>query len=148
MSCFRYDMALAEILRQFSVNPKGQVSEVEAFSGRSLNSAGRQSRRHRVYSAKLADRMEELTAWMSGRIRECSALELAEPSIFVNEQGDELRQQQQQQRLVELCRACVAVGGTGSMYGPAEDVGQPVGLESFRVLAAGILLSEVQKLLW
>ncbi|KAK9443363.1 RNA-dependent RNA polymerase [Metarhizium brunneum] len=141
-----YDMALAETLRQFSVNPKGQVSEVEAFSGRSLNSAGRQSRRHRVYSAKLADRMEELTAWMSGRIRECSALELAEPSIFVNEQGDELRQQQQ--RLVELCRACVAVGGTGSMYGPAEDVGQPVGLESFRVLAAGILLSEVQKLLW
>lgn len=139
-------MALAETLRQFSVNPKGQVSEVEAFSGRSLNSAGRQSRRHRVYSAKLADRMEELTAWMSGRIRECSALELAEPSIFVNEQGDELRQQQQ--RLVELCRACVAVGGTGSMYGPAEDVGQPVGLESFRVLAAGILLSEVQKLLW
>lgn len=92
--------------------------------------------------------MEELTAWMSGRIRECSALELAEPSIFLSEPGDELRQQQQQQRLVELCRACVAVGGTGSMYGPAEDVGQPVGLESFRVLAAGILLSEVQKLLW
>lgn len=75
-------------------------------------------------------------AWISGLICQCRELDLADSNSMLGKEGDGLRERQ---HLVELCRACVTVG--------TEDHKGPIVLESFRVLAARLLLSESERLI-
>lgn len=111
---------------QFSENPRKPISEVEVFCGFILNKRGSQTRRQRDSSIKLHEEMDRVMTWIVSLIRE---------------RGDSTTQE----RVLELCWACVLVGCAKNTKGIEAYHGDGT-LQGFRVVAACCLLREVNSL--
>ncbi|PWY81018.1 rna-dependent rna polymerase [Aspergillus eucalypticola CBS 122712] len=127
----RYEEAVFSARNNYSEHPIEPLSELEVFIGSVLNKGGVQTRRQRDQSNKLADEFDRISTWIVGQMREGRTSESPITSL-----SDQLKP-------LELCLACIHVGGE-SDKDPARRRREVYGeIKSFRVVAACALLFEL-----
>lgn len=133
---------------QFSDNPRAPISEVEAFCGSILNPKGSQTRRQRDSSIKLKEEMDRVMHFIVKLIRDRSGGVTGNEddalSVATDNDGQSERERM---NAVELCWACVIVGGEKDSGKGQNHHGNEKPLESFRVVAASCLVKELNELL-
>lgn len=118
-------------MNDFSEHPINPISELEVFLGYIINKTGVQTRRQRDRSIKLKDEFERIATWITHQMTQTdssSAPPTDDETEFV---------------VLELCLACVHVGGERDQGSRRRRNGHS-GLKSFRVIAASVLLHELQ----
>lgn len=121
-----YENAIADARYQYSEHPIRPISELEVFIGNIINRSGVQSNRQRDNSIKLRDEFARISSWITGRMRKSS---------HETRSGYELPHDN-----LHLCFACVHAGGEKD---PGLKSSDHENMQSFRVLAACALLSEL-----
>ncbi|KAJ4416975.1 hypothetical protein N0V82_006424 [Gnomoniopsis sp. IMI 355080] len=125
-----YGTAMTDAMRQYSEHPIKPITELEVFIGNILNRSGVQTNRQRDKSIKLKDEFERISNWITKMMRRVSHNPEVPPTGY-----------QSQHDNLHLCFACVYVGGEvvkGDVWHSDYN-----GLQSFRVVAACALLSEL-----
>jgi hypothetical protein len=133
---------------QFSTNPRVPITEVEAFCGSILNAKGSQTRRQRDSSIKLKDEMDNVMNFIVKQIRDRSGgvTSDGDDASSVVTEDDELSERKGM-NAIELCWACMIVGGDKTWADAQRYRGNEQKLESFRVVAASCLVKELNELL-
>jgi hypothetical protein len=112
----------------FSEHPTQPLAELEVFVGFIINRTGIQTHRQRDKSIKLKDEFERITAWIVNQMRN--------PTSATSKKTE--------QDSLELCLACVHVGCMKDVHCLSSRVRtNDTGLESFKVVAAAVLLREL-----
>jgi hypothetical protein len=123
-------------MENFSEHPIYPISEIEVFTGHILNKTGVQTHRQRQRSIKLKDEFERIATWIMGQMRQHG--NNIPPLTEYKTELDSL----------QLCLACVHVGGTGVDWDGLSATSRrwrdkARDLRSFRVVAACALLAEL-----
>jgi hypothetical protein len=113
----------------YSEHPVYPITELEVFLGYLTNKAGVQTNRQRDQSIKLKDEFGRIAGWITGLMRR----DHSRPLTGYEQEFDSL----------ELCLACVHVGGEDKQSGARRKRGDDRKIESFRVVAACALLAEL-----
>lgn len=128
-----YEEAMSNTMGQFSAHPTKPLLELEVFIGNVLNKSGVQTHRQRDSSIKLKDEMSRMATWITRLMRK----------VNHDAEGDAVSTvtgYQAESDNLHLCLACVYAGceeTTGARESRYE------GMQSFRVVAACALLSEI-----
>lgn len=125
-----YEEAVSAAMGQYSAHPTKPLMELEVFIGSILNKSGVQTHRQRDSSIKLKDEMDRIASWITGQMRKVSHDPEVTPLTGYQTQFDNLH----------LCLACVHAGCEETVV-PRESRFE--GMQSFRVVAACALLSEI-----
>ncbi|GAB1311502.1 hypothetical protein MFIFM68171_01712 [Madurella fahalii] len=125
-----YRKAVQEVAISRSEHPVRPLSEREIFVGVILNEAGAQTNRQRDRSMRLRDEYDEIARWIATEMR---------PECHITGYASELDN-------LELCLACLYLN-RDAMF-PDQVTGRPreIGIESFRIVAASALMSELDYL--
>ncbi|KAL4779082.1 RNA dependent RNA polymerase-domain-containing protein [Aspergillus varians] len=123
-----YEDAMYAAMANFSEHPIYPITELEVFIGQILNNSGVQTHRQRERSIKLKDEFERIASWILSQMRP------AGPLTGYASQYDSL----------ERCLACFHVAGETEGWGSGNKRRGWDGLESFRIVAACVLLMEVE----
>lgn len=117
-------------MADFSEHLIHPITELEVFIGQILNNGGVQTQRQRERSIKLKDEFDRIASWIIGQMR------LPGPITWYLNEFDSL----------ERCLACfhVAMAADERRSGSGHKRRGWDGLESFRVVAACVLLAEVE----
>ena len=126
MVMIRYDDAIFGLMTQWSDHPTRPLTEVEVFVGFILNKKGFQGNRQRGRSIKLKDEYDRITMGITRKMRSPATATLEEKLS-----------------MLELCLACVHIGGEKSGVVKRRARKLPDEGQSFRVLAASALMSEL-----
>ncbi|KAL4877131.1 RNA dependent RNA polymerase-domain-containing protein [Aspergillus karnatakaensis] len=126
-----YETAITGTMNAFSLHPLLPITELEVFLGQILNNTGVQTHWQRERSIKLKDEFDRIASWILAQMRPPG------PKSGYTGTYDAL----------ERSVACFHVAGeTGHMWNAGHKRGGWQGLESFRVVAACAVLSEVEHL--
>lgn len=128
--CGWYEEAVSDAMSQYSAHPTKPLTELEVFIGNVLNKSGVQTHRQRDSSIKLKDEMDRIVSWITGQMRKVSHDPEVTPLTGYQTQFDSLH----------LCLACVHAGCEDTV---APRVSRFEDMQSFRVVAACALLSEI-----
>lgn len=128
---------------QFSENPRTHLTEVETFCGFILNKRGGQTRRQRDSSIKLKEEIDRIMAWIAKLIRDRAVGADSETLSMATDM--ETSASRWREDAIELCWACVAIGCITNPNASVEYHGTAE-LQSFRIVAAGCLLKELNSL--
>ncbi|KAL7810798.1 RNA dependent RNA polymerase domain-containing protein [Trichoderma aethiopicum] len=141
-----YEGDVINNMYQFSDSPRAPIKEVEAFCGSILNPRGSQTRRQRESSIKLKEEMDRVMSFFVKQMRERGGGANGIPDDVVSTATEDAgRSEREMMHAVELCWACVLVGNE-ALHGRSY-TGDQKPLESFRVVAAGCLVKELNELL-
>lgn len=129
-----YNNGVADLMTQFSEHPIKPITELEVFIGNIMNrsSGGVQTRRQRDNSIKLKEEFDQLAAWVARSMR--NVRQDVEPTGYQGEFDN-----------LHLCMACVHAGGEKDDSGTGNG-GYLANLQSFRIVAACVLLAELNLL--
>ncbi|RMJ28931.1 hypothetical protein PHISP_00142 [Aspergillus sp. HF37] len=125
-----YEDAISSAMYTYSEHPVYPITEFEVFLGYLTNKAGVQTNRQRDRSIKLKDEFGRVAGWIMGLIRR----DHSRPLTGYEQEFDSL----------ELCHACVHVGGEDKQSRARSKRGGDRKMESFRVVAACALLAELE----
>ncbi|KAG8162744.1 hypothetical protein KVR01_007222 [Diaporthe batatas] len=127
-----YEEAISTAMGQYSSHPTKPLRELEVFIGNVLNKSGVQTQRQRDSSIKLKDEMSRIATWITRQMRKVNhdaEGNVAPPTGYQTELDN-----------LHLCLACVHAG-CEETAGPRESRFE--GMQSFRIVAACALLSEI-----
>lgn len=127
-----YEDAMFTAMANFSEHPVHPITELEVFIGQILNNSGVQTQRQRERSIKLKDEFDRFASWIMEQMCQPG------PLTGYASEFDSL----------ERCLACLHVAGETDKRGSGSRSGHKRrgwdGLKSFRVVAACVLLTEVE----
>ncbi len=126
MVLIRYDDAIFGLMTQWSDHPTQPLTEIEVFVGFILNKKGFQGNRQRDRSIKLKDEYDRIAMGIARKMQTPATATL----------GEKLK-------MLELCFACVHIGCEKSGVVKRRSRKSPNEGQSFRVLAASALMSEL-----
>ncbi|KAF3766441.1 RdRP-domain-containing protein [Cryphonectria parasitica EP155] len=126
-----YEDAVSNAMNQYSEHPINPITELEVFTGNIHNKSGIQTHRQRDQSIKLKDEFGRICDWITGLMRKVSRDSHAPLTGYETEHDS-----------LHLCLACVYVGNEKSA---SPDGSRYENMQSFRVVAACALLSELSK---
>lgn len=125
-----YEDCVSGAMSQFSDHPVRPISELEVFIGTIINKAGVQTNRQRDNSIKLRDEFSRMSQWITSWMRK------------PGREADVLTGYETLHDNLHLCLACVYAGAekTSGRY-----AGEFANMQSFRIVAACALLTELSK---
>ena len=126
----RYHKAMQEVAISRSEHPVRPLSEREIFVGVILHDAGAQTNRQRDRSIRLRGEYDEIVRWIAVEMR---------PECHITGYASELDN-------LELCLACLSLNHDTIPQGQITGNPPEIGMESFRVVAASALMSELDYL--
>lgn len=124
MVMIRYDDAIFGLMTQWSDHPSRPLTEIEVVVGFILNKRGFPGNRQRDRSIKLKDEYDRIATGIIRKMKSSARATLEE-----------------RLRMLELCFACVHIGGEKSGVVKRRARKSPDEGQSFRVLAASALMS-------
>lgn len=131
---------------QFSDNPRTPITEVEAFCGSILNPKGSQTRRQRDSSIKLKEEMDSVMSLIVKLIRDRGGGATNHNDDASSVVTDDGQSERERMSAVEMCWACMVVGGLKNSNRSQSNLVNEKPLESFRVVAASCLVKELSEL--
>lgn len=156
-----YEAAISDAMKHYSEHPIKPITELEVFVGNILNRSGVQTNRQRDSSTKLRDEFERIsncTCFSTSATFSLIAALSAKQSNFADacflgitksmrrvshDPGDPVIGYQDRYDNLHLCFACVHAGGKAAQDDLWRQSHDYDNLQSFRVVAACALLSEL-----
>ncbi|KAE9565801.1 hypothetical protein CGMCC3_g18019 [Colletotrichum fructicola] len=137
-----YEDAVAQAMSTYSDNHVNRLSEIEVFCGSIFNKSGAQTRRQKDNSKKLKADFDRLSEWLVVQVR-CKSQNTEQEEVFVSSSSSR-RALVPNREALELSYSCLVVGMTQKAN--SSDLGSETQLESFKVIAASVLLRELTEL--